>query len=117
MSVNGVIYFVYTLKEKYPKEKATRLPLASCVPRFRRGLAKGAPAPSPTCGIPAAPLRAIPAESSGTRRGRRDWARTTDWFSSLQLSDYSFPRSTHFYMQATGVQASPQAGRGLQPRP
>jgi len=39
-----------------PKEKATRLPLASCAPRFYRGSAEGAPAPLLTCGIHAAPL-------------------------------------------------------------
>jgi len=33
---------------------------------------KGLPAPLPMSGIPAAPLRAIPAESSGARRGIRE---------------------------------------------
>jgi len=33
---------------------------------------RGFPAPPPTCGIPAAPLRAILAKSSGARRGIRD---------------------------------------------
>ena len=43
-------------QKKVSKEKATWLPLISSVPHFRRGLTKGAPAPSSTCGIPAAPL-------------------------------------------------------------
>ena len=39
---------------------------------FAGGCRKGLPAPSSTCGIPAAPLRADPAESSGARRGIRE---------------------------------------------
>jgi len=49
-------YFLLLRQKKVSKEKATRLPLESCVPRFRRGLPKGAPAPSSTCGLSAAPL-------------------------------------------------------------
>jgi len=47
---------VHAVEKKVTKEKATRLPLASCAPRFYRGSAEGAPAPLLTCGIPAAPL-------------------------------------------------------------
>jgi len=43
-------------QKKVTKEKATRLPLISCAPRFYRGSAEGAPAPLLTRGIPAAPL-------------------------------------------------------------
>ncbi|QSB01828.1 hypothetical protein JWZ98_02380 [Methylomonas sp. EFPC1] len=39
---------------------------------FERGCRKGLPAPSATCGIHAAPLRAIPSKSSGARRGIRE---------------------------------------------
>jgi len=59
-------------QKKVTKEKATRLPLASCAPRFCRGSAEGAPAPLPTRGIPAAPLRAVLDKSSGARRGIRE---------------------------------------------
>jgi len=71
-------------QRKVSKRKAARLPLASCVPRFRRGLPEG---PSLALCQRAAslphPSRAIPGESSGTRRGKRDSVRTTGRFSSL----------------------------------
>ncbi|MFZ2404653.1 MAG: hypothetical protein WAW41_05915, partial [Methylobacter sp.] len=47
---------IHAVEKKVTKEKATRLPLASCAPRFYRGSAEGAPAPLLTRGIPAAPL-------------------------------------------------------------
>jgi len=60
-----------------PKESTQRKggPDAACSLRseaFGGGWRKGLPAPSPTCGIPAAPLRAIPTKSSGARRGIRE---------------------------------------------
>jgi hypothetical protein len=47
---------IHAVEKKVTKEKATRLPLISCAPRFCRGSAEGAPAPLLTCGIHAAPL-------------------------------------------------------------
>jgi len=49
-------YFLLLRQKKVTKEKATRLPLTSCAPRFYRESAEGAPAPLLTRGIPAAPL-------------------------------------------------------------
>jgi hypothetical protein len=62
---------IHAVEKKVTKEKAARLPLASCAPRFRRGLPKGTPVPLATRGFPAAPLRAILGESSGARRKLR----------------------------------------------
>ncbi|WP_340120658.1 hypothetical protein, partial [Methylobacter svalbardensis] len=42
-------------EKKVTKEKATRLPLISCAPRFCRGSVEGVPALLLTCGIHAAP--------------------------------------------------------------
>ncbi|MGR9035947.1 MAG: hypothetical protein ACU83O_05090, partial [Gammaproteobacteria bacterium] len=39
-------YFLLRRQKKVSKEKATRLPLDSCVPRFRQGLPEGASCPS-----------------------------------------------------------------------
>ena len=52
---------IHAVEKKVTKEKATRLPLASCAPRFCRGSAEGAPAPLLTLD-----------KSSGARRGKRD---------------------------------------------
>ncbi|MGZ5059958.1 MAG: hypothetical protein ACXWAA_16150, partial [Methylobacter sp.] len=52
-------YFLLLRQKKVTKEKAARLPLISCAPRFYRGSAEGAPAPLLTCGIPAAPLNGL----------------------------------------------------------
>jgi len=87
---------IHAVEKKVTKEKATRLPLESlgtslclalrvrymqigypadlsCAPRFRRGLPEG---PSLALWQRAAsmqrPLRAIPVESSGARRGKRE---------------------------------------------
>jgi hypothetical protein len=59
-------------KEEYPKEKTPGRRSFPALLAFGGGCRKGLPAPSPTCGIHAAPLRAIPAKSSGARRGIRD---------------------------------------------
>jgi len=60
-----------------PKESVQRKgdPDAACF--LRSSLSTGVagrhvPVPPATCGIHAAPLRAVPAESSGTRRGIRE---------------------------------------------
>ncbi|TCV84517.1 MULTISPECIES: hypothetical protein [Methylomonas] len=60
-----------------PKESIQRKgdPDAALILRseaFERGCRKGLPAPSATCGIHAAPLRADPSKSSGSRRGIRE---------------------------------------------
>jgi len=61
----------------WPKESIQRKghPDAAFILRseaLERGRRKGLPAPSATCGIHAAPLRADPFQSSGARRGIRD---------------------------------------------
>jgi hypothetical protein len=60
-------------QKKVAKEKAARLPLESCAPRFRREAIEG---PSLALDRRAEsilrPLRVIPAESSGARRGKRE---------------------------------------------
>ncbi|WP_161808518.1 hypothetical protein [Methyloglobulus morosus] len=56
-------------KEKYPKETTPGCRLLPAFLSFDGGCRKGLPVPPATCGIPAAPLRAIPAKTSGTRRG------------------------------------------------
>jgi len=64
---------IHAVEKKVTKEKATRLPLASCAPRFYRGSAEGAPAPLLTRGIPAAPLNglfSIKAPVLGAANGR-----------------------------------------------
>ncbi|WP_027147533.1 hypothetical protein [Methylobacter marinus] len=63
---------IHAVEKKVTKEKAARLPLASCAPRFRRGLPKGTPVSLATRFIHEAPLRAVPDESCGARRGKRD---------------------------------------------
>ena len=57
------------------KEKATRLPLISCAPRFRRGLIEGISLSldQRAESFPR-PYRASPAEDCGARRGKRDMA-------------------------------------------
>jgi len=60
-------------QKKVTKEKAARLPLISCAPRFRRGVARRAIlGPLATRCIHAAPLRAYPVESCGAQRGKRE---------------------------------------------
>ncbi|MEF3075524.1 hypothetical protein V2P20_10865, partial [Methylobacter sp. Wu1] len=65
-------YFLLRGQKKVTKEKAARLPLASCAPRFRRGLPKGTPVPLATRFIHETPLRAVLAENCGARRGKRE---------------------------------------------
>jgi len=70
MSVRGPTTAI--LSFAWPKESIQRKshPDAACSLRseaFERGCRKGLPAPSATCGIHAAPLRADPFKSSGAR--------------------------------------------------
>jgi hypothetical protein len=60
-------------QKKVAKEKAARLPLESCASHFRPGSPEGASVPlwRHAESLPR-PLRAVPAESSGARRGKRD---------------------------------------------
>jgi|GEM_PF-2996746 len=66
-------YFSLRGQRKVSKRKAARLPLYPCAPRFRPGSPEGAS--MPICrraeSIPR-PSWAIPAESSGARRGKRE---------------------------------------------
>jgi hypothetical protein len=56
-------------KDKYPKE-IRPMPLASCAPSFLSGFTrKDIPVLLAKCGIPAAPLRAIPNKNASARRG------------------------------------------------
>jgi hypothetical protein len=64
--------FFCSAKRKYPKKRRPGSRLLPALRSFWRGWRKGLPAPSPTCGIPAAPLRAIPTKTFGARRGIRD---------------------------------------------
>jgi len=60
-------------QKQVSKEKATRLPLASCALPFLLGVAKrDFPIPLATRSIPAAPLGAIPNKNASARRGIRE---------------------------------------------
>ncbi len=75
----GVILFFACPKKSIQKK---RPPDAACFLRSSvlTGVGKrNIPIPLPTCGIPAAPLWAIPAKTSGTRRGRREQAVFVGW--------------------------------------
>jgi len=82
-------YFSLLAQRKVTKRKGTRLPLDSCAPRFRREAIEGS---SMTLDRRAEsilrPLRVIPAESSGARRGKRE--KNTHLCSLKQL----YPHST-----------------------
>jgi hypothetical protein len=79
--------FLCTDKEKYPKE-IRPMPLASCASRIYRGLSKGTPVPLTTCGIPAAPLRAIPDKCSDARRGIREMGVFVGWGELVNPNKY-----------------------------
>jgi hypothetical protein len=64
--------FFCVAKRKYPKKRRPGCRLLPALRRFYRRLPKGTPVPLATCGIPAAPLRAIPDKTAGAWRGKRD---------------------------------------------
>ena len=64
--------FFCSAKRKYPKKRRPRCRDDPARRDFRQGFFDGASQPlRKTCGIPAAPLRAIPDKSPGARHGKR----------------------------------------------
>ncbi|MEQ1558088.1 MAG: hypothetical protein ABL933_04000 [Methyloglobulus sp.] len=64
-----ILFFVRT--KKSIQKKTARCRLLPALRRFYRGLLEGTPVPPAKCGIPAAPLRAIPDKTASARRGIR----------------------------------------------
>ena len=65
-------YFSLRGQRKVSQRKAARLPLESCAPQLSAGgNRRDIPVPRSPSGIHSAPLRVIPAENSGARRGKR----------------------------------------------
>ncbi|WP_019864311.1 hypothetical protein [Methylovulum miyakonense] len=64
-------YFLLLRRKKVAKEKAARYRFLLALLGFVGGQQRGLPALLLTCGILAAPLRAVPDKTCGARRGKR----------------------------------------------
>jgi hypothetical protein len=70
LAPTGEILFFARAKKSIQKKTAL-CRLLPALRRFYRGLLEGTPVPPAKCGIPAAPLRAIPDKTASARRGIR----------------------------------------------
>jgi hypothetical protein len=74
----------FSAKESIQR-KGDPMPLAFCAPSVLSGFApmvhklEGTPVPPAKCGIPAAPLRAIPDKTASARRGIRERVEIVGW--------------------------------------
>ena len=108
-------YFSLLRQRKVSKRKAARISPSSCASRFLQGLVKGAPAPSPTSGIPAAPLRAIPAKNCDAR-GRNTGTKPSPnsmVFQNMKMAiqpNYQLLRTMPFVVDRmdAGIKATPE---------
>jgi len=76
-------YFLLRGQKKVSKEKAARMPLASCAPVYLPGVARrGFHVPLATGGIHSALLRTIPGKYTGARRGIRG---CESWYTEYSL--------------------------------